>query len=151
MCTSCQSVMAWAAWMSQGVAIYCACLTRMSCALWVRFDQTSLAADRVSGSWHSNKAESYKNIELPATPCCCLFGFNVAFIFFFSHITTVSGCDRELNASLLTYHAPGETEWISTIKASLIRYHFLNRPSTCFPGEKWGTHPESETPTLHCK
>ena len=41
----------------------------------------------------------------------CVFEFNVAFIQFFSHITTVSGCDRELNAHFcsaasLKYHVP---------------------------------------------
>ena len=44
--------------------------------------------------------------------CCCLFGFNVAFNnVSVSHITTVSGCDRELNAHFysaasLKYHGP---------------------------------------------
>ena len=40
-----------------------------------------------------------------------LFGFNVAFNKFFSHIKTVSGCDREVSAHFycvasLKYHAP---------------------------------------------
>ena len=42
--------------------------------------------------------------------CVCVFGFNVAFQQFFSHITTVSGCDREFNAHFnsaasLKFHA----------------------------------------------
>ena len=43
--------------------------------------------------------------------CVCVFGFNVAFNNFSHHITTVSGCDRELNAHFysaasLKYHVP---------------------------------------------
>ena len=55
--------------------------------------------------------------------CYCLFGFNVAFNIFFSHITTVSGCDRELNAHFysaasLKYNAPDT--WYDTTPSHII-------------------------------
>ena len=86
------------------VAIYCACLTRMSCALWVRFDQ-----DRVSGSWHSNKVVSYRNIELPATsrPCdnnTVLTGISAKWLFDDSVKVNVAVVWSSLSTIFQSYH-----------------------------------------------
>ena len=40
----------------------------------------------------------YFDLYMSSKSCCCLFGLNIAFNNFFSHITMVSGCDRELSA-----------------------------------------------------
>ena len=49
--------------------------------------------------------------KCPLSVCVCVFWFNVVLKKKFSHITTVSGCDRELNAHFysvasLKYHVP---------------------------------------------
>ena len=54
--------------------------------------------------------------------CVCVFGFK-QFQQFFSHITTVSGCDRELNAHFysaasLKYHVPDT--WHDTTPSHII-------------------------------
>ena len=73
-------------------------------------------------------------LQFFALLCCCLFGFNVAFNIFFSHITTVSGCDRELialfySAASMKYHAPDT--WHDTTLSHIILT--LGRPVLALP------------------
>ena len=81
----------------------------------------------------------------------CLFGFQQ----FFSHITTVPGCDRELNAHFysaasLKYHAP-ET-WHDITSSHIILT--LGRPVLALPRKVWMPREEQLVPfltTLVCR
>ena len=66
--------------------------------VWYQFSLICLMTPVYPGAPLSHRLDYKKNERTMSGCCCCLFGFNVAFNNLFSHITTVSGCDRELNS-----------------------------------------------------
>ena len=77
-------------------------------------------------------------LRCPVFMCVCHFQQS------FNHITTVSGCDRELSAASQKYHAPGT--WHNTTPSHIILA--LGRPVLALPRKSLEPNEEQLVPFL---